>query len=74
LVASGGKQGCPLRPSSSSAAYNNRNQNTALSYDAAGEVISDGLNSYLYDAEGRVCALKDSNSSLTSYVYDAAGI
>ena len=47
----------------------------------------DGLNSYLYDgvpvdrssstgrdAEGRICAVKNSVGSITGYVYDAAGI
>jgi len=34
----------------------------------------DGLNSYLYDAEGRICAVKNSTGGLTGYVYDAAGI
>ena len=42
-------------------------------YDAAGDVTYDGINSYLYDAEGRLCAVKNSNASLTGYIYDAAG-
>ncbi|MGA9069036.1 MAG: hypothetical protein WB424_02200 [Terracidiphilus sp.] len=42
-------------------------------YDAAGDVTNDGINSYLYDAEGRLCAVKNSNASLTGYIYDAAG-
>ncbi|MGA9071154.1 MAG: hypothetical protein WB424_12905, partial [Terracidiphilus sp.] len=59
---------------------------TAFTYDAAGDVTNDGINSYLYDgvpvdrssstgrdAEGRLCAVKNSNASLTGYVYDAAG-
>jgi len=37
-------------------------------------VTYDGLNSYLYDAEGRICAVKNSVGSLTGYIYDAAGI
>jgi len=50
-------------------------------------VTYDGLNSYLYDAEGRLstprtkalrgdpglCAAKTAGPSLTGYVYDAAG-
>ena len=34
----------------------------------------DGLNLCLYDAEGRICAVKNSVGSITGYVYDAAGI
>jgi len=41
--------------------------------DAAGEVQADGLNHYLYDAEGRICAVQNSVGGLTGYVYDAAG-
>jgi YD repeat-containing protein len=52
-------------PQSSTATYNTSNQMTsatqnggsALVYDAAGNVTFDGLNSYLYDAEGRICAV-----------------
>ena len=46
---------------------------TAFTYDAAGDVTNDGINSYLYDAEGRLCAVKNSNASVTGYIYDAAG-
>ena len=49
------------------------NNGAAFSYDAAGDVTYDGLNSYLYDAEGRLCAVKNYVGSLTGYVYDAAG-
>ncbi|MGA9071365.1 MAG: RHS repeat-associated core domain-containing protein [Terracidiphilus sp.] len=45
---------------------------TAFTYDAAGDVTNDGINSYLYDAEGRLCAVKNSNASVTGYIYDAA--
>ena len=69
-------------PTASSATYNTSNQmitasqngGAALVYDAAGDVTYDGLNSYLYDAEGRICAAKNSVGSLNGYVYDAAGI
>ena len=43
-------------------------------WDSSGDVTYDGLNSYLYDAEGRICALQNSVGSITGYVYDAAGI
>lgn len=43
-------------------------------YDAAGDVTYDGLNHYLYDAEGRICSVKNQSGALTGYVYDAAWI
>jgi len=75
-------------PTSSSASYNANNQllssslnlGSALVYDAAGDVTNDGTNLYLYDAEGRICAVNSTNNlassyrGLTGYVYDAAGI
>jgi len=63
-------------PASSTATFNTSNQLTATGYamDAAGEVQADGLNHYLYDAEGRICAVQNSVGGLTGYVYDAAGI
>ena len=27
-------------------------------YDGAGDVVNDGTNAYLYDAEGRLCAVQ----------------
>ena len=63
------------------ATYNNQNQMTnsnasgiliAPSYDGAGDVVADGTNAYLYDAEGRICAVY-SASGMTGYQYDAAG-
>lgn len=47
-------------------------------YDVAGNVINDGVNQYVYDLDGRICAVWSnySNSSLskmTQYVYDAEG-
>ena len=54
--------------------YSSLNSGVGLTYDAAGDVTYDGLNTYLYDAEGRICAVKNSVGSITGYVYDAAGI
>ena len=34
----------------------------------------DGLNSYLYDAEGRLCAVQNSVGNMTGYFYDGSGI
>ena len=61
-------------PSSSTAYYTaSSNQVASMTYDAAGDVIYDGLNSYLYDAEGRLCAVRNYVGVLTGYLYDAAG-
>ncbi|MGA2350370.1 MAG: RHS repeat-associated core domain-containing protein [Terracidiphilus sp.] len=61
-------------PASSTASYTPAsNQVASMTYDAAGDVTYDGLNSYLYDAEGRLCAVKNYVGTLTGYIYDAAG-
>ena len=54
--------------------WSSLNSGAGLTYDAAGDVTYDGLNSYIYDAEGRICAVKNAVGSLTGYIYDAAGI
>jgi len=41
-------------------------------YDAAGDVQTSGINTYLYDAEGRLCAVHGVNG-MTGYQYDAEG-
>jgi len=44
------------------------------SYDASGDMLSDGANQYLYDAEGRICAVWNSvTGSMAGYLYDADG-
>ena len=67
-------------PSTSTASYtatsnqvSSVNNGAGLVYDASGDVTQDPLNSYLYDAEGRLCAAKTAGPSLTGYVYDASG-
>lgn len=59
--------------------FNPKNQITGttqapggLTYDAAGGVVNDGVNQYLYDGEGRICAVAN-GSALTGYIYDADG-
>ncbi len=61
------------------ASYNVQNQVTGTpqapagyAYDNAGDVTNDGKNQYLYDAEGRLCAVYN-DGSYTGYLYDAAG-
>jgi YD repeat-containing protein len=57
---------------------NNSNQFTStsqapggVSYDAAGDLTYDGVNTYLYEGEGRVCAIQSTPlpgvSSMTGY-------
>lgn len=43
-------------------------------YDAAGNVLNDGLNKYLYDGDGKVCAVQDLFTGATfQYIYDPEG-
>ncbi len=50
------------------------NQIAGLSYDGAGNVMADNYNSYVYDAEGRICALHNlASGNVTQYIYDASG-
>jgi RHS repeat-associated protein len=68
------------------ASYNALNQVTwtsvnaavnGLTYDAAGNVYYDGLNTYAYDAEGRLCAVQlpsISGGTQYQYLYDASGV
>ncbi len=45
------------------------------SYDAAGNVINDGINQYAYDAEERVCVTQNlTTKAYTSYIYDGDGL
>ena len=63
------------------ASYTNQNQIASTNapgfvwspaYDGAGNITDDGSNQYLYDAEGRICAVA-SDGYGTGYLYDAAG-
>jgi len=64
-----------LVPTASTVFYNAKNQINGLSYDAAGNLTDDGSNQYLYDGEGRVCAVYhyQTPSSITEYIYDPMG-
>jgi RHS repeat-associated protein len=76
---------CSGNPTPASwAHYNQNNQMTSTSqapggvgYDPSGDVTYDGQNQYLYDAEGRLCAVAStpvpSMTVLTGYLYDADG-
>ena len=71
----GGSTGESLPPSTA-AQYNANNQVTggSLGYDAAGNVTADNANYYLYDGEGRVCAVQDRTfGGMTEYIYNAEG-
>lgn len=49
--------------------FANSNQVVGWSYDADGNLLNDGRNSYTYDAEGRVVTLNGAQT----YMYDAEG-
>jgi len=67
-------------PATFAASYSANNQissvsaptSTTIAYDAAGNVTNDGVNTYTYDAEGRVCAL-NGPQGMIGYQYDASG-
>ena len=48
----------------------NRITNSGISYDAAGDMLTDGVNTYTYDAESRISTL---NGAGASYFYDGNG-
>jgi RHS repeat-associated protein len=66
-------------PTSSTVAYNasNQIQSTSLGsvqYDSAGGVTQDNQNQYLYDGDGRVCAVKNLMfGTMNGYIYGADG-
>jgi RHS repeat-associated protein len=49
---------------------NNRITNTGFSYDGAGNLLTDGIRTYAYNAENQIITL---NSSGATYTYDAQG-
>ena len=50
------------------------NTNQANGYDLAGDVTNDGAHDYLYDGEGRICAVHNQLAgTMTGYLYDADG-
>ncbi len=55
-----------------SSANNNQIASTIITYDQAGNAYNDGRNLYLYDGEGRLCAVKDGATNY-QYLYDASG-
>jgi trimeric autotransporter adhesin len=48
-----------------------------VGYDASGDVVNDGVSQYLYDGDGRICAvayaLLPNETTLIGYVYNASG-
>jgi RHS repeat-associated protein len=55
----------------------NRADTTSIggnTFDAAGNILYDGLYNYLYDGEGRICAAQNTVShTMTGYLYDSGG-
>jgi RHS repeat-associated protein len=63
---------------STGASYDSNNQISSNGYDAAGDLAADTItgDSYLYDGDGRVCAMQMSVNGIpfmTGYLYDAEG-
>ena len=55
---------------------NNQLDPSVATYDGAGNVIADSRNAYLYDPEGRLCAVEANptgTATYTQYLYDAEG-
>lgn len=64
------------------ASYNAKNQVTwvqnsapsGFTYDASGNVTADSANTYLYDGEGRICAVRSESIAgiytMTGYIYE----
>jgi RHS repeat-associated protein len=43
-----------------------------VQYDASGDIVADGSNQYLYNADGQICAVHNM-TGMTEYIYDAEG-
>ena len=73
--AAGEPAGSQYTVTTPSGSYNNRV--SGFTYDGAGDVLSDGQNSYAYDTEGRLCAVSYPNGvggdSIERYLYNAEG-
>ena len=56
--------------------YSGNNRVSSWSYDNAGNLLSDGTNKYLYDAENRLCAVQQLPplNGMIGYVYAANGV
>ncbi len=70
-----GSAGCSV-PNSPALTFNSNSQitNNGYVYDASGNVTSDGVNNYAYDAESRLCAYHNGLSNAYGvYVYGADG-
>jgi len=52
----------------------NNNRIDGYTYDAAGNLLSDGVNTYTYDAENRMITFSNTAGSSGTYVYDAFGV
>jgi RHS repeat-associated protein len=70
LTASPTQSGCPMTQLNVSVNAKNQIFNSGFSYDAAGNLLTDGTNSYVFDAENRISSI---NLGAATYVYDADG-
>lgn len=65
-------------PTNRISSTNARGVEATPAYDAAGNMLSDGVNNYLYDADGHVCAVEAQGAAgtgtiLMGYIYNPAG-
>jgi len=65
----------PQPPKAASAGYLQtvRHRLSGFSYDSAGHLLNDGLNTSTYDGEGRLATSAPSSGGSTTYTYDANG-
>jgi RHS repeat-associated protein len=70
LSATPTQSGCPMTRLGLSVNANNQITNPGFSYDAAGDLLTDGISNYAYDAESRI---KTVNTTGATYTYDAQG-
>jgi RHS repeat-associated protein len=68
LTATPTRSGCPM--TQLSIGVNANNQITGLSYDAAGDMLADGVSTNAYDGESRIKTL---NGSGATYIYSGDG-
>jgi RHS repeat-associated protein len=70
LAATPTRTGCPMTALNVGVNANNQITNSGFSYDASGDTLADGTNTYVYDAEARIASV---NSGADVYTYDASG-
>lgn len=68
-----GGSGANLQLTVTTQSPNDNNQVAGYEYDDAGNVLYDNRNHYLYDTDGRICAVSSQITGTWEYLYDAEG-